>query len=366
METDLTRYMKKYNDLNKITEEFGIKTYEHPTLPLVGFKYNQIDSPKYDSVVRWSRGTVLERGSWNIVAQSFYRFFNYGEYEDDRIQFNWSNFSALEKVDGSLMIVYFYGGQWHINTSGSFGFSNVGMSDKTWCEMFWGVLSEQMNRSSLEIQNQLNKDYTYIFELCSIFNKVVRLYTTSTVYFLSAYDIKNGYELTINEDKLEADRLSFLQPAIYNFNSMEEILEFLHQKESEDPTFEGVVLRDKNNIRFKVKSESYLRLHHMFDNGNIANPKYYVPFILKGEKDELISYFPEMKDLLDTCEEKILLEWKNLLDVWKKCYKIESQKEFALAIMGKTKFTSILFKLRKLKGVEQTEDDLQMAWVGNY
>ena len=67
------------NGYEKIGEELGISAYEHPTLPLVGFKYSQIDSPKTHPVVRASRGTVLEKGTWKLVAHPFTRFFNYGE-----------------------------------------------------------------------------------------------------------------------------------------------------------------------------------------------------------------------------------------------------------------------------------------------
>jgi hypothetical protein len=74
-ETPLQAYLrsvtKEHNAglaLELLTTKYGINVYKHPTLPLVGFKYNQIESPKYDPIVRWSRGTVLEYETWNIVA----------------------------------------------------------------------------------------------------------------------------------------------------------------------------------------------------------------------------------------------------------------------------------------------------------
>jgi hypothetical protein len=356
--------MRKYNDLAKLTEEFGIKTYTHKSLPLVGFKYNMIDSPKYNEIVRWARGSVLEVGTWNIVAQPFKRFFNFGECEEERVKFDWNNFTVTEKVDGSLMILYNYQDRWFLNTSGSFGDGDVGTTKMTWNNLFWQTVEGQLwdDVTKEEWTGLLNKDYTYLFELCTIHNKVVRLYANPIVYFLGAFDIKNGYELTHGEVEEESTKIFIHMPQTYKYTKMSEILDFLHEKESSDPTYEGVVIRDRRGIRFKVKNEAYLRLHHMADNGNIANPKCYVPFLVKGEKDEVLTYFPELKPLMDKAEEKIQEEWKKLLDLWKECYKIESQKDFALSILKRTKFSGILFTLRKIKGLEQTEEDLLSLW----
>lgn len=364
METDLQRYMRKYNDLAKLTEEFGIKTYTHKSLPLVGFKYNMIDSPKYAPIVRWSRGTVLEDKTWNIVAQPFKRFYNYGECEEERVKFNWNNFTITEKVDGSLIIVYFYDGRWRFNTSGSFADGQAGFYNGTWERLFLLAFGTSLKLDKNTQQLPWNKNYTYIFELCSPWTQVVQIHPEPKVVFLGAYDILNNYELTFEEVKEEANRLNISKILVstYNMKSIDEIYDFLQKKESEDPAYEGVVIRDCSNIRFKCKSNSYLRLHHMCDNGNIGNPKYFVPFILKGERDEVVNYFPNLKPMLDKAEEKIREEWNKLLALWKECRTIESQKDFALAITKRTKFSGILFTLRKNKGANQTQEDLQMLW----
>lgn len=356
---EVQNYLCKYNSLEKLKEEFAINYYFHSTLPLVGMKYNMIESPKYEKIVRECRGLVLERDTWKLIAKPFTRFFNYGECEPDREKFDWKNFTVTSKEDGSLIVLYYYDDRWMLNTSGSFAEGNkVGFSEHTWSDLFFS--------SSNFKTSGLNKNYTYIFELCSLYNKIVRLYPESKIYFLGAYDIKNGYELTFGEYIDEAKRINVQTPIIYNMNSMDEVLDFLHEKESSDPTFEGVVIRSANNIRFKVKNEAYLRLHHMFDNGNVANPKNFVPFIIKGERSEIESYFPELKTLFDEAEKKIQKEWNNLLDLWKECGRIESQKDFALSIIKRTKFSSILFTLRKDKGINQTQEDLQKLWSDSH
>lgn len=51
-----------------------------------------------------------------------------------------------------------------------------------------------------------------------------------------------------------------------------------------------------------------------------------------------------------------------LVQLWERTYQIEDQKEFALAIVGKTEFSRLLFLLRKKLGTDQTLGDLRELW----
>lgn len=51
-----------------------------------------------------------------------------------------------------------------------------------------------------------------------------------------------------------------------------------------------------------------------------------------------------------------------LVDVWEKTKDIEVQKDFALAISGKTPFTGLLFDLRKRFAKEQSVELLKKNW----
>lgn len=342
-ETALQKVLRLGFSFEELSATYGINTYKHPTLPLVGFKYDMIDSDKSksDPVVRSARGTVLELETYNLVALPFYRFFNYGEHEESR-HFNWGKFTSITKEDGSLMIVYFYNNEWHVNTSGSFGLSECNFSGKTWRELFWDTAKID---TSL-----LNKDCTYIFELCTLYNKVVRLYPESKVYLLGVNSNITLDEYSTGWVVSEAVRIGVETPEIHSFICYADVENFLAQKETTDPTFEGLVLRDSNDIRVKVKSKTYLALHHLHDNGNIANPKNIVEFLLKSEKDEILTYFPEMREQVEAVESKLDTELNTLIQIWEDTKEIESQKDFALAIIPKTKFNGILFQIRRDKG----------------
>ncbi len=340
------------NGVERLQNELALRVYEHPELPIVGFKYNQIDSPKTHPVVREARGIVLERDTWNLVAKGFNRFFNAGEVADEYTAFNWDCFTATEKVDGSLILLYWYGDQWHVNTSGSFGLGEVPFSGKTWRELFW----ETSKINSV----LLNEACTYVFELCTVWNKVVRTYPKPTVFLLSVF----VDELECSQEILyrHAEWLKVKQPERYSFSGEVALYEFLSDKQRDDPTFEGVVIRDNTGLRYKCKTTTYVAYHHLKDNGNVASPKNIIPLVLAGETDEVLSVFPELRSQFERVSETLEKTYASLLAVWRENHTVVDQKEFALAVKHHP-FSGILFNLKKKYGVEQTEQLLREAWL---
>jgi len=154
-----------------------------------------------------------------------------------------------------------------------------------------------------------------------------------------------------------------LRPTTYRFSGIDEIVAFLEAQAESDPTFEGVVIRDRNNQRWKVKSPAYLCLHRMGNNGNgVSQAKNLLPFILKGEEDELLAYFPEARPHLDALKLRVQQQYIRLLEVWAEYWTIDDQKAFAMAIKDKTPFTSLLFDIRKRVGQRQVPADVREAW----
>lgn len=347
---NLMSYMRHWNSPEKLAEEFGITCTKHPTLPLMGFKYG-IKSPKFHPIVAQARGTVLEIGTWEMVACPFLRFHNHGE---GFLDFNWDNFTCSEKVDGSLILVFSYRGSWHIKTSGSFGFQPVENGYKgDWHNLFVEAKNKSQKRPTTEEACIWNPDLTYIFELCSPYTKIVRHYPKPTLFLLGAYNIAHAnkpegscYELSKWEIDTEAERLGFQRPNEYKFNSVKEVQSFLSQQEAIDPTWEGVVVRDNLNRRLKLKTNTYLAMHDIKSGGVFAE-KHLIPIIMEDKQDELLKVFPEVTDKVKAMEELLVFHRTRLEEIWLEACGIETQKEFALFIIPKTPFSSILFQLRK-------------------
>jgi hypothetical protein len=285
---EVQKYLVK-NSPEKLTEEFGIIVNRHPTDSRFILNYCQINSYKhrFHPIVQECRGLVLDDSN-NVVCKSFNRFYNLGENDISDSLFTWHNFRSAEKVDGSLIILYFYNGQWNINTRNSWGDGLIHPDfNFTWS----GLVFDLLKKYQVDL-NKLSPFNSYIFELCSRYNKVVRDYSEPCLFYLSAFSNHSCLEIDYKLNEVPS-------PGIYNFKSIDEILEYINK--NTDKTFEGFVIRDCENRRIKIKSPNYLRLHKLRGENPANCKKNLIPFILKGcdETDELLQYFKEFKDLFN-------------------------------------------------------------------
>ncbi len=349
-------YLAGGKTLADLGAEFAIRAQRHDTLPLVILNYDQIDSPKTHPVVRECRGLVLHGETFALVARGFSRFFNWGEVREEMGLFDFGDFVVHTKEDGSLVLLYHFGGRWMANTRGSFAQYPMEHQDFTWEEAFCKAL--RVARLD-DLAGTLDPSVCYVCEFCSPYNKVVRRYPEPVLFLLTAF--RGETELSCQE----VDHLAgpFLRPTRHAFGSVEEIQEFLQAQAETDPTFEGVVLCDGAGRRWKVKSPTYLGLHRLKGEGNnLFHPHHLLPFVLAGEDAELLTYFPEVTEAYRKVKEKVHAAYDHLEAVWRASWQIEGQKEFALAVVGKTPFTGILFSLRKERGKDQTVALLKKAW----
>ena len=342
---------KTFDDL---TEELGIKVNKHETLPLAILNYDQIESPKTHPIVRECRGLVLNSETHAVVAKSFNRFFNWGEVQDEMPLFDFSDFLVQSKEDGSLVLIYYFDGQWRSNTRGSFAEDIMQFQKFTWTE---GIL-QALGIESFD-DFHLAKEFTYICEFCSPWNKIVRTYKEPVMYLLTAFDNRTLEEVTVAQCDGFARAANMQRPELFTFKTIEEIQAHLQHLEETDPTFEGVVIRDCNNHRWKIKSPTYLGLHRLRGNDdNIWNPKHLLPFVLSGEEDELLTYFPECSERFYEVKCRVLEQYSELVELWADNWMIEDQKDFALAVKDH-KFASVLFNVRKQGGKAR---DVRQEW----
>lgn len=348
---------KTFDDL---TAELAIVVKKHDTLPLAILNYDQIESrPKNHPIVRECRALVLHTESKELVAKSFNRFFNWGEVADEMGRFDFSDFNVQSKEDGSLCVIYNFEGEWFANTRGSFAVDVMQGSDVTWRQ---GMMKAMGVTALSDLKYTLDPRLTYVCEFCSPWNKIVRRYEKPVMYLLTAF--RGTDELPPAEvDTLFRSWALFSRPTRYDFKTIEEVQDFLNQQAAADPTFEGVVIRDRNNERWKIKSATYLGLHKLRGEGdNLFNPKNLLPFVLSGEDDELLTYYPEVTEAYYKLKAEVQAHYIKTLETWAEYKDIPEQKDFALAIKGRTPYTGVLFELRKKHKSAQTVADLKREW----
>ncbi len=340
--------------LDALQQELAIKAVAHPDEPLVILNYDQIDSPKAHPVVRECRGITLERDTWKVVARAFDRFFNWGEQAHELARFDWTDCVCQTKEDGSLILVYHHGGRWRVNTRASFGQDVPRGAPTTWAGLVWEHLHA----------DRLDPALTYVFELVGPYNTMVRRYREPGLFLLTAFAMGGHVpaELPFADLPAVARQAHLTLPEQHRFGSIDAIRAWLGEKEAADPTFEGVVVRDRAS-RWKVKNRTYLGMHHLTSGAAIDLDRYLLPFVLAGEDGELLAYFPEVRDRYLDLQARVAAQFEGLKAVWQDTRDLADQKDFARAVLARTRLAAVLFALRKrLPPDRQTEAELRAQW----
>jgi T4 RnlA family RNA ligase len=329
----------KYNSLDDLKNNFDIKYIIKDDL--VCLKYG-IKSPKHHPIVIECRGIILSLPDYNIVCRPFDRFFNLYE-GDDYKKFDWNSAIVMEKLDGSLIKVYHYNDKWYCGTSGTVDASGtVGFeNDKTFKELF----EEGIGGSVQDVFKYVPKENTYLFELTSPENRIVKRYNKTDVTLLAIRNTQTGkYELPSTVPWAD---FKFVKQ--YHLKgSFDKVIDFV---ESMDQFDEGCILYDYlNEVRIKVKNSAYVALHHL--RGNEVTKKSITVLLLKGEMDEFLIYFPEDKDRINPYIDKYVKLLYDIMNAYEKYRDIEIQKDFALKVKD-LPYSGILFQLRKGKTIDK-------------
>ena len=297
------------------------------------FKYNQIESDFSNPIVQEARGIIFKKGNFKTpVCWAFNKFFNYGEPNASNI--DWSTAYTTEKIDGSLIKMFYDNDKWHISTNGTINAYEAKYSNLEGCnfgELFEEALANN-NTSLSKLKDTLVPDNTYMFELVSPKTRVVIPYEKTDVYYLGYRDNYTGVEYpfyTINYSVKQPLPLKI--PVIYNLYNLKNCLEAAQNLPWNE---EGYVVSDINCNRIKIKSPAYVLAHYTRSNNNISKETL-LNISLEGEQDEFLTYASDYKSQIQELSEKvnefISLCVNSLANVKLKTY--SSRKEQALEIL---------------------------------
>lgn len=292
---ELLKFINENKDwkdkLSKSPYNLIIKEEDNFTL----LKYNQLESDFNQEIVRECRGIILDSKN-QIVCWPFYKFFNYGEVYADKL--DWSSVSVQDKIDGTLMKLWYYDNQWRLSTNGTVNAYTTPLNQNEVLQLScpyktFGELFENAENYKDINFDSLNKNYTYMFELTSPYNKVVIKYPNIIIHHIGTRDNITGKELNIN--------IGVLQPHRWPLTTLSDCIAAAEQMGKDE---EGFVVVDKNWKRVKVKNPIYLQLHRMISN-NSLQLKDVLKMILENEESEFLSYFPEYTSIFESVHSKI-------------------------------------------------------------
>lgn len=194
----------------------------------------------WDEYTLLARGLILDEKERKVVATPFPKFFNVYEREDSIPDLP---FETFEKLDGSLIIVFYHNGRWKTSTKGSF------RSDQA----KWAL--EKIKN----ISHGLREGCTYLFEAIYPQNRIVVHYPYEGIVLLSVFR-ENGTEKSYVDMELTARTLGVRLAKRHLYKSVSDLLA---TAKSLPATEEGFVLRFENGYRLKVKGDEYCRIHRI-------------------------------------------------------------------------------------------------------
>lgn len=268
------------------------------------FKYNQIESDFSNPIVQEARGIIFKEGFWNYpVCHAFDKFFNYGEVNASKI--NWLTATVTEKVDGSLVKLWYDNNEWHISTNGMIDAYKACYSDIQNAN-FGKLFEEALHNNKLtlkELTEKLPINFTYMFELVSPKTRVVIPYNKTDLYYLGFRDNLSNNEFPFyNELSFVKNLTNILKtPSVYFLRNINECLQAAQNLPWDE---EGYVACDSNCNRVKIKSPRYVLAHYVRNNNNVNNETL-VSVAVRGEHEEFLTYANDYKEALQKVTDAI-------------------------------------------------------------
>ncbi len=319
------------NILNEYFEKGLVYKQVHQTLPLIIWNYSetvQFDN-LFDDVLIQTRGLVTDTYG-NVIARPFKKFFNIEENKHTPT----SDFDVYMKMDGSLGILFYYGGEWILATRGSF------TSDQA----IKGT--ELLKKYDL---SGLYERYTYLFEIIYPDNRIVCQYNYEDLVLLGAIHLDTSREMDYDELIWASKSGGF--PLVIKYNGISDYTKLKEQIKDDE---EGFVIRFSNGDRCKIKGDEYIRLHRIMTNcsttsiwealknGDDINS------LLKDVPDEFYKKIHEYIDYLNTnfkfIKDACLILFNDFMI--SNNYRKPIRKDYAMWVKQKPPFyQSILFRM---------------------
>lgn len=236
---------------------------------LVGFKYttNTVYSGDWNPVTLYARGIVFDKDTGKVLAYPFEKFFNFGELVDDQSNLttlahdviahqgydnllrdiSTQRFRVMDKLDGSLGIMFWTGKTWLIKTAGSF------VSEQSLWANKWAA-------DNIDV-TKLDKNCTYMFEI--IYDEDVHpiQYDFEGLVLLGINDNTTMKEKPFTDIVHTAFELKINHAEVLEFTDFDEVVKYAKALPNAK---EGVVVTFDNGFKVKIKGAEFLALQRIF------------------------------------------------------------------------------------------------------
>lgn len=253
------------------------------------------------AVLQQSRGVVIEKATGRVVCPSFPKFWNAGEKFAAPIE--WERAVASEKVDGCLMKLFWYGGEWRLASNRTLAVHRKDGKYACTGRSNHALFVEAAMASGLDY-TRLQRGRSYLLERVHPEFAIVIVPPAPKLYHLTTYDVATLREVPCDDVGLTRPT----QWTVRSYAQCQQILADLHGER------EGLVIRDSTGRRIKLKRTDYV-LRHLCAHGS-SRPDYSwvaraaghaatqlpaerlcLAVWLREEVDEFAAYFPEHRSI---------------------------------------------------------------------
>jgi hypothetical protein len=309
----------KDHSFKELQEQHGVYASFSKSGHKFSLNYDQIEAKESDPLAQECRGLILSAldgrvftpvesegkmrydhitpGVTKVLAFPMKRFFNYGQ--GSAAEVNWAdpNLAILEKLDGTLCILYFdpWINKWCVATR-SVPEADIVMDNGlfTFRTLFEKATFDTCGKSFDEFVSTLGINWTYCFELTTPYNRIVVDYKNNSITLLSARELSSLEEMNphdpVNAAFLDQDMPGIPRVQAHTYTSISDLLDWVSSLNPME--HEGVVVRDSNFNRIKVKNAAYVAHNKLRDTLGTSE-RNCLELILLEKDDDVISMLPE-------------------------------------------------------------------------
>ena len=269
----LVEFIKQNSEWEKKLSEMSVRVKRNGSLMI----FNYLPGADFfNEIVRECRGVILD-SDLNVVCTGFDKFGNFTEpYAAD---IDWSTAKVQQKLDGSIVKLYWYDGKWNWATNSCIFAKDAEIPNEY--KNYQNLIDRAENLPDTAI---LDKKNTYIFELVSPFNRVVIEYPKTRLYHIGTREndiFRKEICVNIGVDK----------PKEYPLHSLEACVEAVkHLNGGENVTDEGFVVCDSQYNRVKIKAPEYFELHRR--KFTVITPEIAIGLLQNMTYEEAVSEYP--------------------------------------------------------------------------
>jgi len=255
--------------------------------------------------IKWTKETKVFRSSvWTatgeLISAGFPKFTNWGEAPDVfPLPTTLTGATVMEKIDGSLLIVSKWKGEYILRTRGTVDATKLDNGHEL--QIFKETILPRLIKSRGKDGEKDTWEFSYLFEWTSPLQKIILTYGEQPDWYLVGLVYHEDYSLfsQLFLEKLAKD-IGVKRPLVYTFDTIEDLLANVEKWHGR----EGVcIYSNKDQSIHKSKSMWYLALHHMKSEFNTFEK--IVDFWFHNNQPEYIAF----KDIIIAVD----------FEIWNQC-----------------------------------------------